>query len=336
MHRSREYTIFLRPPKSLQYCWGSYFFETAHLSDKWFSLAPWALHSNISYLFSYPPGYVRVQRFPVFFVGLLVSFLFWTGKEDSLGRELRVVVGLCLHRYRNARTGVYVLDLSYCTVCAQILQACSRSIIVLPGRRVCLCKGKRECVCTKRRDIPSTGIEHPCILALCPPWNNECCGVKCEVYTKPEKHATRRDFTKILLVPFCSRVYPGRACILFSKSVLLNIWKSLDMNAVAGHNSITVFRIHHDLENQGLLSLASGSEEYAILFLQQKGESIWLHSACTIFCDFVHLFMHFLKGWESGAAICWNQTKSDRVRCRILNSVEWKLEAHAAHAWSNS
>jgi len=102
------------------------------------------------------------------------------------------------------------------------------------------------------------------------------------VYTKPEKHATRRDFTKILLVetknnhsfPFCSRVYAGRACILFSKSVLLNIWKSLDMIAVAGHNSITVFRIHHDLENQGLLSLASGSEEYAILFLQQKGESI--------------------------------------------------------------
>lgn len=273
---------FCVPPKSLQYCWGSYFFETAHLSDTWFPLAPWALHSITLYLFSYPPGYVRVQRFPVFFVCLLVSFLFWTGKEDSLGRELRVVVRLCLHRYRNARTGVYVLDLSYCTVCAQILQACSRSIIVLPGRRVCLCKGKRECVC-----VQSEGIYHPQGLSILP-WNNECCGVKCEVYTKPEKHATRRDFTKILLVetknnhsfPFCSRVYAGRACILFSKSVLLNIWKSLDMIAVAGHNSITVFRIHHDLENQGLLSLASGSEEYAILFLQQKGESIWLHSAC--------------------------------------------------------
>ena len=75
-------------------------------------------------------------------------FLFWIGKEDSFGRELRVVVRLCLRGYQNARTGVYVLNLSYCTLRAQILQA-YRSIVVLPGMCACLCKGKRECVIHK-------------------------------------------------------------------------------------------------------------------------------------------------------------------------------------------
>lgn len=81
LHRAREYTIFLRLPQkvySTQYCWGFYFFERAHLLDKWFPLAPWALHSII-YLFFISSRLWAGTEISLFLLTCLFSVLDWKG-----------------------------------------------------------------------------------------------------------------------------------------------------------------------------------------------------------------------------------------------------------------